>query len=394
VAFVVFMGEDVMHARIPSFTRYGMLAGAFVMLLVAGMAFAAPVSALGNSIYRITGNNIPNNAGDGGFAINAQVELPDGLAFDDLGDLYIADPEAAVIRKIDVLGIITTVAGNGTKGYSGDGSAAISASLYWPEALAYHDGCLYIADLGNNRVRRVNLATGIIDTFAGNGSQGFSGDGGQATSAQLKFPAALAFNANGVLYIADAGNQRVREVDLDGIISTVAGNGAEGSGGNDVPATSTALADPSGLAVNPRNGNLYIADTAEDTVRYIDSAGYIHIAAGTANVKGHAGNGGLAVSALLNEPHNLAFDSAGNLYIADTQNSQIRKVDGDGNIWLVAGLASAAAGYNGGDGGSARAAQLHFPASVAVSPAGDVFLSDTFNFMVRKVGLLPGILTP
>ncbi|MGN6321402.1 MAG: hypothetical protein ACTHNE_06735 [Dyella sp.] len=371
-----------------------MIAGVFTMLLIAGRTFGAPVSALGSSIYTIAGNNIPNDAGDGGVAINAQVELPDGLAFDDLGDLYIADPEAAVIRKIDVLGIITTVAGNGSKAYSGDGGAAISASLYWPEAVAYRDGYLYIADLGNNRVRRVNLATGIIDTFAGNGIQGFSGDGGRATSAQLKFPAALAFNANGVLYIADAGNQRVREVDLDGIISTVAGNGAEGSGGNDIPATSSALADPSGLAVNPRNGNLYIADTAEDTVRYIDSAGYIHIAAGTANVKGHAGNGGLAASALLNEPHNLAFDSAGNLYIADTQNSQIRKVDGKGNIWLVAGLASAADGYNGGDGSSATAAQLHFPTGVAVSPVGDVFLSDTFNFMVRKVGLLPGILMP
>ena len=266
--------------------------------------------------------------GDGGPATQARLAPPAGVAIDGAGNLYIADVNFGHVRKVDgQTGVITTVAGKGKSGSSGDGGPATQAALDDPSGLAIDgSGNLYIADTGNDRVRRVDAATGLITTVAGTGEEGFSGDGGPATQAALDEPHGLAFGGAGNLYIADTGNDRVRRVDAaTGLITTVAGTGEEGFSGDGGPATQAALDEPHGLAFGGA-GNLYIADTGNDRVRRVDAAtGLITTVAGTGE-EGFSGDGGPATQAALDEPSGLAFDGAGNLYIADTRNSRVRRV--------------------------------------------------------------------
>ena len=316
-------------------------------------------------------------SGDNGPAASAQVFGPQGVAVDSAGNLYIADFLSHRIRKVSN-GVITTVAGNGTSGFSGDNGPATSAQLSYPAGVAVDSaGNLYIADTSNNRIRKVS--GGVISTVAAIGTCCFSGDDGPATSAQLANPGGVAVDSAGNLYITDPWNYRVRRVS-NGVISTVAGNGVVGFSGDNGPATSARFTDPEGIAVDSA-GNLYIADTVGSRIRKV-SNGVISTVAGTGTY-GFSGDNGPATSAQLSYPHGVAVDSAGNLYIGDTANESIRKIS-NGVISTVAG--NGTSGFSG-DNGPATSAQLSTPEGVAVNGAGNVYIADASNHRIR-------ILTP
>ncbi len=309
-------------------------------------------------------------------ATSVSVSQPNAVIVDGAGNLYVAASQQNRVYEVAPNGAITTVAGNGAAGFSGDGGQATGAQLNSPGGLAVDSaGNLYIADSGNNRIRRV--AVGIITTIAGSATSGFSGDNGLATNAQLNFPTALALDNAGNLYIADVGNSAVRKV-ANGIIVTVAGTGSFGFSGDNGPAANAQLSDARGVAVDS-GGNVYIGDTTNNRIRKI-THGIITTVAGIGTF-GSAGDGGAAVSAQLSSPQGVAVDASGNLYIADTGDSRIRKV-ANGVITTVAG--NGTAGYSG-DGGPAVNAQLAGPIGVAVDGGGNLYISDTSNDRVRKV---------
>ena len=338
-------------------------------------------------ITTVAGNGSTLFGGDGGAATGASLWEPSGVAVDAAGNLYIADNRHHRIRRVDGAGIIMTIAGNGVAGYSGDGGVATAASLYFPVGVAIDSaGILYIGDRLNARVREVDVA-GIITTVAGNGSTTFSGDGGPATEATLADPHDVAVDGAGNQYIADTVNHRIRRVSPAGIITTVAGNGVQGSGGDGGVATMASLSNPWGVTVDA-SGNLYIADRNNHRIRRVDTAGIITTVAGSGSL-GFGGDGGVATSAMLNFPNSVAVDGSGNLYIADTGNRRIRKVDTAGIITTVAGNGAA---VFSGDGGPATAAGIWDPTGVAVDGAGNLYIADTNNNRIRKVDTA-GIIT-
>src|SRR5262245_25177990 len=335
-------------------------------------------------IHTMAGSGDEGFSGDGGPAIAAQLGSPAGIAVDRAGNLFIADPYSSHIRKVNPDGIITTVAGHGTFGFSGDGGPATSAQLGSAGAVVVDGaGNLFIADFNNNRIRKVTAA-GVITTVAGTGrsfpfSGGFSGDGGAASAAQLNLPLGLAVDGDNLL-IADSSNQRVRKVNLGGVITTVAGNGAfTGFSGDFGPATAAELRSPAGVAVDS-DGNLFLADTFNNRIRKVNPAGVITTVAGHGEFS-FSGDGGPATAAQLNQPHDVVVDAEGNLFIADTQNNRIRRVTPAGIISTAAGTT---AGFSG-DGGPASAARLNQPYAVAVDGAGNLFIADTANNLIRKV---------
>jgi trimeric autotransporter adhesin len=332
-------------------------------------------------ISTMAGNGTEGFSGDGGVATEAQLDDPFGVAFDSTGNLYISDARNNRIRKVTPAGIISTVAGNGNYGYSGDGSSAIAAELCEPDGLAVDSaGNLYIADTRNDRIRKVTTV-GIISTVAGNGTQGFSGDGGLATAAQLNNPSSIAVDSAGNFYISDTGNNRIRKVTPAGIISTVVGNGNYGCySGDGGPAIAARLCGPNGVAVDSA-GNLYIADQGNNRIRKVTTVGIISTVAGN-GTKGYSGDGGVASAAQLNNPHSVAVNSTGNLYIADAGNNRIRKVTPTGIISTVAG--NGTEGFNG-DGGPAIAAQLSFPFAISVDSKGNIYFLEANGNRIRKV---------
>ena len=310
--------------------------------------------------------------GDGQPATMTALNTPVETALDPAGDLYIS--EARRVREVTAAtGIINTVAGDGTFGYSGDGGSALMAVLNTPTGLVLNNGSLYIADRGNDRVRAV-APSGTIATVAGNGTASYAGDGLPAASASLNSPTGLAFDPSGNLYIADTLNSRVRIVPLTGIIATFAGDGiTTGYGGEGDPATLTPLNQPAGVAADT-SGNVYIADTGHNRVIQVDPAGNIETVAGN----GTAG----AMSGELYNPSGLAVDSGGNLFIADTQNHRIEMLATSGTISTVAGTGSS--GFSG-DGGPALSAELSYPSAVAVDADENIYIADTGNNRVRLV---------
>jgi uncharacterized protein (TIGR03437 family) len=343
---------------------------------------AAGPNYLNNYIFTIIGNGNPGFSGDGGNATLAQLSSPTGVALDSAGNVYVADSQNYRIRKVPTAGKgnISTAAGDGLYAYSGDGGPANQSQLDAPQAVAIDaGGNVYIADTANNVVREVS-SKGIITTFAGNGLSGVGGDGGPATAAQLMSPAGVAVDASGNVYISDTIGQRVRVVTAsNGQINTYAGNRTAGYSGDGSAATGAELNTPTGLAVDGA-GNLYIADTLNSAIRKVTPTGTISTVAGS-GLQGFGGDGGLATSAQLYYPQAVAVDSGGNLYIADTQNNRVRKVNTSGIISTVAG--TGAFGYSG-DGSWAVNAQITAPVGVAVDSLGDILITDS-NGVIRKV---------
>jgi uncharacterized protein (TIGR03437 family) len=300
-------------------------------------------------ITTIAGTGAAGFSGDNGPAISAQLNAPTGVCTDSSDNVYVNDLSNRRVRKITPQGAITTVAGNGTNADTGDGGLATAASFVLPiRCVVDRSGNLFIADQGAFRVRKVDAATGKISTVAGIGTQGFSGDGGAATSAQLNNPTALAFDPPGNLLIVDQFNHRLRRVDASGNIQTIAGNGTASYGGDNGPATSASFGFP-GSVVYDAAGNLFIVDTTANRIRKVTN-GTITTVAGTGSA-GFGGDGGSPLQAMFNGAFGIAIDSAGNLYIGDTTNSRIRKISasagGPGPTITSAGVTNAASFQTG-----------------------------------------------
>jgi len=331
-------------------------------------------------ITTAAGNGTAGFSGDGGRAGNAQFNAPYGMVFDPAGNLLVADSNNNRLRKISPDGGINTLSGTGAAGANGDGGPAGGAQLRTPfDVTSDQNGNIYIADANNQKVRRISAA-GVISTYAGRGAFGFSGDGGAAASAQLATPIAVAIDAAGNLFISDNGNNRIRKVAPTGTISTVAGSGTPGFSGDDGPAVSAQVRSPNGLAVDPV-GNLYIADTGNHVVRKVSPTGVISTVAGTGSA-GFSGDGGLATAAQLNSPYGVAVDSAGTLFVTDSNNNRVRRVNALGQIITIAGTGSG--GFRG-DGGDSTFAWLSNPRRIATDARGNVFVADTSNHRIREL---------
>jgi len=331
-------------------------------------------------ISTFAGNGSAGYSGDGSPCTEAQLSSCSAVAFDGAGNVYIADMGNNVVRKVSTSGIISTLAGTGVAGYGGDGSLAVSAKLNAPSGVAVDvAGNVYISDNGNNVIRKVQT-NGIISTYAGKGSAGFSGDGGAATAARLSSPQGIAVDGSGNLYIADGGNNAVREVYASGVITTLAGGGAAGYSGDGSYANFASLSSPSAVAVDPR-GQVYIADNINQVVRLIDTSYVMHTFAGT-GYPGSYGNGGPATAAELFFPTGVSVYGFGDVYIADQGNNVVRHVNSAGIISTFAGNGSS--GYFG-DGGYATSAELRTPRSVAADGDNRVFIADQSNNVIRIV---------
>lgn len=333
-------------------------------------------------INTVAGSGISAETGDGGAATSASLSLPRGAAIDSAGNVYVADTAGNRIRKIDTAGKISTIAGTGTFGWSGDGGPAMSAQLGNPMDVAVDAaGNIYIADTNNYRVRKVDAVSGVITTVAGTSSNcTAAGDGGLATAAQLCDPIGIDVDANGNLYIADTDTNRIRKVNPSGIITTIAGNGSHGFSGDGGPATAAMLAQPFDVT-HDAAGNLYIADTVNERIRKVDTTGIITTVVGN-GVSGYSGDGGLATAASIYYPFGVAVDAAGNIYIADTENYRIRRVDSNGVITTFAGTGSY--GFSG-DGGPATQAMLGNPFHIAVDTKGNLYIADGSYYRLREV---------
>lgn len=326
-------------------------------------------------------------AGDGsavtdGSAISAAIGYPDGLATDAAGNLYVADPDYSLVRVISSAGAIHTIAGMAIGGqpiygYTGDGGPAVSAQLFSPSSVARDsNNYTYIADEGNQRIRRIDQ-NGVITTIAG--AAHFGGDGGPALNALMDLPEDVVTDANGNIYFSDTFNNRVRRITTNGIISTIAGTGVCAYTGDHGLATAATLCRPQGLVFDA-TGNLYVADSINSVVREIGLNGFISTFAGTGDYSS-TGNGGLATSATLEYPFGLAIDAAGAIYISDQDANVVRKV----SQAIINNFAGNGAAGSTGDGGLATSASLNAPNLLATDAAGNVYIADTGNNRVRKV---------
>jgi hypothetical protein len=354
-------------------------------LLCTGLLTCASLAA--QTISTIAGTGSAGYSGDGGTATSAQLNGPFGIAVDNSGNVYIADRNNNRLRKIDAAGTITTIAGTGTAGYNGDGGLATAAQLNALCGIAVDAaGNIYIADKGNSRIRKINSA-GIITTIAGNSSAGYSGDGGLATSAQINNPRGVAIDAAANIYIADAGNHAVRRIDAGGVITTIAGTGTSGFSGDGGPAISAQLYGPYSV-IPDMLGNIFIADVDNERIRKISPTGIISTVAGNGTA-GYSGDGGPAIAAALYEPINIAADSFGSLYVADAWNARIRKISPSGTITTIAG--NGTPGYSG-DGGPAIAAQINNPYGITIK-ANALYISENANHRIRYVSNVTSVST-
>ena len=324
-------------------------------------------------------------AGDGGPAQAALLNGPFDVAFDSTGNLFFSDTFNHRIRRVDArIGTITTVAGNGEAGYVGDGGPAVRASLNEPYGIAIDPaGNIFVADRLNRRVRRIDAASGVITTLAGTGEAAYSGDGGSAARAGLAEPNGLALDAEQRhLYIADVADHRVRIVDLaSGTIATFAGTGAPEHGGDDGPAAEARIFGARAVKLGP-DGTIYILERQGSSLRAVDPAtGLITTIAGTTG-RGYSGDGGPALAAVFDAPKEMAIGRDGSLLIVDTENHAIRRIDrSTGVVTTIVGGRKG----EGGDGGRATAAGLDRPHGAVVGPDGAIYIGDTNNHRIRKV---------
>ena len=330
--------------------------------------------------------------GDDKLAVVASLRSPHDVAVSIQGDLLIADTFNNRVRRVDSgTGIITTVAGDGNFAYAGDAGQGTEASLRHPAGVTFGtQGDMYIADSSNHRVRRLEAATGVITTIAGDGDAGFSGDGGPALSATLSQPGGLVFDSAGNLFVADAGNHRVRQVAVStSIITTVVGSGSADFSGDGGPATTANIQSSEGVSVDGLD-NLFIADTGNHRIRRVDAATDIITTVAGRETASFSGDGGRATSATMSLPDDVARDSQGNLFIADTGNHRVRRVDGGtGVITTIAGDGNA---RFSGDFGPGILASLRSPEGVAVDSKGNILIGDTLNSRIRRVDAASGVI--
>ncbi|WP_438297165.1 NHL repeat-containing protein [Streptomyces sp. HUAS TT7] len=339
-----------------------------------------PAGLADGAIATVAGNGIAGYVSDGGPGPLTRLNAPYGVAADKNGNLYIADYANHRIRKVTPNGTITTVAGTGTAGYISDGGPAVATPLSHPFGVAVDDaGNVYIADTNNHRVRKVT-PNGRITTVAGNGTAGYVSDGGPAIATPLYHPWGVAVDRAGNLYIGDRYNHRVRKVTPNGLITTVAGNGTAGYVSDGGPAIATRLYYPAGLAVDGE-GSLYIADGHNHRIRKVTPNGLITTVAGN-GTGGYVSDGGPALATRLYYPYDVTVDEGGSLYIADSANHRVRKVTSDGTITTVAGTGTA--GYVD-DGGPAMTTRLYNPSGVTLDRAGNLYIADVSNQRVRGV---------
>jgi hypothetical protein len=356
---------------------------------VSTLTCTPPAGDTAQDIYTVAGTGSTSFFGEDIPATGAELQYPSGTASDSLGNVYIADRNNCVVRVVNSAGNISTFAGiPGACGYNGDAQPATSANLYYPYKVAVDSSNnVYISDTYNCEIREVSAGT--ITQFAGGNGNGcaYSGDGGPATSAALSYPLGIAFDSSGNLYIADQYNDVIRKVS-SGNISTIAGNNTLGYGfsGDGGPATSAELSYPNDVAVDGA-GNVYIADQNNDRIREVNTLGIISTFAGNGSA-GYQGDGGLAVETSVYEPAGVAVDAAGDVLIADYDNQRVRLVDGAGYIHTIAG--NGTAGFIGQDV-LATTAELYYPIGVSVDPSGNIYEADYYNWLIRKINALAAL---
>jgi trimeric autotransporter adhesin len=336
------------------------------------------------TISTYAGNGSSTFSGNGGPATAAELYYPEGVCVDDSGNVFVADNNNAVWKVSSSTGIIKIIAGTGIGGISPDGGLASVSQILQPLDVAVDDsGNVYFSENGANKIRMVKASTGILSTMAGNGTYGFYGDGGPATAAEIWYPFGLVVDSAQNIYFADEDNYRIRKITHStGIITTIAGNGTVGYNNDGIQATAAYLNYPAGVALD-KAGNVYIADYGNHRVREVSvSSGIISTFAGV-GTPGLSGDGGLATAAELNYPAGVAFDNTGNLYIADEHNGEVREVNNlSGIITDVAG--NGISGFSG-DGGPATAAELEYDYGVAIDNNNNIFIADAQNNRVREV---------
>lgn len=350
-------------------------------LLLLALAFLPSLRAEEWTISTIAGTGEAGFKGDGGPAKEAQVDNPFGITRGPDGALYFCEYTGQRIRKIDSKGIITTIAGTGEVGYTGDGGPALAATFSKPHEVRFDPkGDLYLTDMVNHAIRKIDMKTGIITTFAGTGQAGYSGDGGPADKAQLKQPHSLQFGPGGDLYICDIGNHVIRRVDMKtGIISTFSGTGKAGDTPDGAPIAGTPLKGPRSLDFD-RAGNLWLATREGNQVFKFDlKAGVIHHIAGTGK-SGFSGHGGPAKDATLSGPKGITIDAEGNVWLADCESHTIRMIDAKtGRIELIAGTGKKG---NGGEG-DPLACGMARPHGVYADADGGIYIGDSEAHKVR-----------
>jgi len=323
--------------------------------------------------------------GDGLHCDSAKLFDPTRLTFDRLGNLYIAGSLANNVRKIDTAGIITLVAGNGSATYNGDSILAVNAGISEPQEIAIDSsGNIYIPD-DNHRIRKVNAITGMVTTIAGIGAHGFSGDNGPATAAMLSYPNAVCLDRKGNIFISDEGNARIRKIDTSGIITTVVGNGVMENAGDGNLAIAASIEGGCSIILDD-TGNLYIAEggVGAERIRKVDTMGIIHTIAGTGNTI-YNGDNIPAIQANI-DPDQITFDNSGNLVLSDFANNVVRRIDAAGIIHTIAGDTVMG---NTGDGGPADSAEFDGLGGVAVDRCGNIYASQVNNPRIRKVTFNP-----
>ncbi len=338
-------------------------------------------------INTVAGNGSPGYSGDGGQATLAELKAPNAVCFDRSGNMYICDQEGNRIRMVDLSGVITTFAGNGNQGYGGDNGAATAAQIDRPSVAVFDSSQnMYIADYGNNLVRKINTS-GIITTFAGiPGSSGSTGDGGAATAATLNLPTCVITDDTGNVYLSDGGNNVIRKINTLGIISLIAGNYLGGYSGDGGIATAAELSSPIRIDFDPAR-NLVINDVSNNRIRRVDASGIITTVAGN-GVAGFSGDGAPATNAEINTAFGMGIDSYGDILIADSHNERVRLVNTSGIISTIAG--NGVAGFSG-DGGLATACEIDFPSQVDCDKYNNIYISDNSNNRIRKINNTTGI---
>ncbi len=334
-------------------------------------------------ITTIAGNGTAGYTGNGGPAINALISHPNQLAFDQSGNLFIAEDYNNVIRKIDTNGNIILVGGTGTAGFNGDGLQATSTLFNRSCGVAVDlSGNIYVCDANNYRIRKINTS-GIVSTIAGTGTSGYSGDGFAATNAEIGFSSGICVDPAGNIYFASQNpGYCVRKINTSGIISTVAGTGVSGYNGEGIAADTAKLNSPAAVFLDAA-GNLFIGDLGGMRIRKVNTSGIINTVAGNGSTAS-GGDNGPATSAQLLYPYGMVADAAGNLYICESVNNKIRKVDASGTITTFAGVGGLVGGY-GGNGGSPLLAQLYHPSAITLDASGNIYIGDFENDAIRKI---------